>query len=167
MRWLHGQSGRKSTDYALRVVLCVGGLRAWPIDRCSNKDAGKRERETLTLCATVRHKDRKGERTTERGDQNTPQNEIIQPKAKQNSTQHEVILLSKVCRHAEFGCSKNVCSSKVWFFEARLFRGSSQAEAWHVVLVVLFLLSIEFRSERGAKSCFRLGYMLTVAFLVL
>ena len=30
---------------------CVGGWRAWPIDVCSNKDVGNRERETPTpLC---------------------------------------------------------------------------------------------------------------------
>ena len=28
----------------------VGGLRAWPIDRCLNKDAGENERKTPTLC---------------------------------------------------------------------------------------------------------------------
>ena len=33
------------------VVPNVGGLRAWPIDRCSNKDAGRSECETLTPCA--------------------------------------------------------------------------------------------------------------------
>ena len=32
VRWLHGQSGRESTDYALSVDFCVGGLTAWPID---------------------------------------------------------------------------------------------------------------------------------------
>ena len=29
---------------------CVGGSRAWSIDMCSNKDAGKGERETPTPC---------------------------------------------------------------------------------------------------------------------
>ena len=35
-----------------RVVwsFCVDGWRAWPIDSCSNKDTGKNERKTLTLC---------------------------------------------------------------------------------------------------------------------
>ena len=28
----------------------VGGLRAWPIDMCSNKDAGRSQSETPTLC---------------------------------------------------------------------------------------------------------------------
>ena len=37
------------TDCTQSVVLCVGGLRARPIDTCSNKDVGKRERETPTL----------------------------------------------------------------------------------------------------------------------
>ena len=34
---------------AHRVRFSVDGLRAWPIDDCSNKDAGKRDRETPTL----------------------------------------------------------------------------------------------------------------------
>ena len=29
---------------------CVGGLRAWPIETCSNKDAGKSEKKTPTPC---------------------------------------------------------------------------------------------------------------------
>ena len=32
MRWSHGQSGQQSTGCTQSVVLCVGGLRAWPID---------------------------------------------------------------------------------------------------------------------------------------
>ena len=32
MRWLHGRSGHESTGFTLCVVLCVGGLQAWPID---------------------------------------------------------------------------------------------------------------------------------------
>ena len=34
----------------LIVVLCGGGLRAWPIDRCSDMDVGRSERETPTGC---------------------------------------------------------------------------------------------------------------------
>ena len=33
-----------------RVVTNVGVLRAWPTDRCSNKDAGKNESKTPTPC---------------------------------------------------------------------------------------------------------------------
>ena len=29
-----------STDHTLSVIQCVCGLRAWPIDMCSDKDAG-------------------------------------------------------------------------------------------------------------------------------
>ena len=47
MRWLHGQSGHESTDSTLSVVLCVGGLQAWPINGCSNKDAGKSDKSRL------------------------------------------------------------------------------------------------------------------------
>ena len=50
MRWLHGQRGHESTDNTQSVVQCVGGLRAWPIDRCSDKDAGKHERQTPIPC---------------------------------------------------------------------------------------------------------------------
>ena len=50
MRWLHGQSGHESTDYARSVVQSVGGLRAWPIETCSNKDVGKSEKKTPTPC---------------------------------------------------------------------------------------------------------------------
>ena len=48
MRWRSGQTGHESTDHALSVDFCVGGFLACSIDRCSTKDAGKRERETLT-----------------------------------------------------------------------------------------------------------------------
>ena len=41
MRWSSAQSGHE---------LCVGGLPTWPVDKCSNKDAGKRERMTPTRC---------------------------------------------------------------------------------------------------------------------
>ena len=48
IRWLHSQSGRQGTDHTMCVVNRVGGLRAWPTDKCSNKDAGENERETPT-----------------------------------------------------------------------------------------------------------------------
>ena len=54
MRWAHGQSGHESTDYTLSVVHLVGGWEAWPIDRCSNKDVGRRERETPTPCVRTK-----------------------------------------------------------------------------------------------------------------
>ena len=44
--WQQGQRRREGTDFA--TVLCLGALLAWPIDRCSNKDAGRCERETPT-----------------------------------------------------------------------------------------------------------------------
>ena len=50
MRWLHGQSGYESTGYTRSVVQRVGGFRAWPIDICSNKDAGRSQSETPTPC---------------------------------------------------------------------------------------------------------------------
>ena len=50
MWWLHGQSGCQSTDCSLSVVLCVGGWTAWPIDKCSNKEAGRSECKTPTPC---------------------------------------------------------------------------------------------------------------------
>ena len=50
MRWFHGRSGHESTGYTRSVVQCVGGLRAWPIDMCSNKDAGRSQSETPTPC---------------------------------------------------------------------------------------------------------------------
>ena len=50
VRWLYGQGGHESTDYTRSVVQCVGGLRAWPIETCSNKDAGKGESRTPTPC---------------------------------------------------------------------------------------------------------------------
>ena len=53
MRRLHGQSGHESTDCTLSVVHCVGGWKNWPMNMCSNKDAGRSQRETPTssLCA--------------------------------------------------------------------------------------------------------------------
>ena len=41
VRWLHCQGRRASTDSTQSVVPCVGGLRAWPIETCSNKDGAK------------------------------------------------------------------------------------------------------------------------------
>ena len=46
----HGQRGHDSTGYTRSVVQCVGGLRAWPIDMCSKKDAGRSQSETPTRC---------------------------------------------------------------------------------------------------------------------
>ena len=42
----------------------VGGLQAWPIDLCSNKDAGKRERETPTLCGKSNRRNPKEQHTS-------------------------------------------------------------------------------------------------------
>ena len=50
MRWLYGQSGHESMGYTRGVVQCVGGLRPWPIDMCSNNDAGRSQSETPTPC---------------------------------------------------------------------------------------------------------------------
>ena len=50
LRRLHGQQGHESTEYTQSVVPNVGGLRAWPIETCSNKDAGKSESKTPTPC---------------------------------------------------------------------------------------------------------------------
>ena len=49
MRLLHGQRGQQSTDY-VKVWSSVRGLRTWPNDGCSNKDAGKSERGTPIPC---------------------------------------------------------------------------------------------------------------------
>ena len=49
MRWLHGQSDMRARD-THRVVPNIGGLRAWPMDTCSNRDAGKSEIKTTTPC---------------------------------------------------------------------------------------------------------------------
>ena len=67
MRRLHGQSGHKSEGHTQSVVHCVGGWKTWPIDMCSNKDAGRSERETRTPCvkqAANRSKDMDKDRTT-------------------------------------------------------------------------------------------------------
>ena len=58
MRWLHGRSGHESTGYTRSVVQCVGGLRAWPINMCSNKDAGKSQSETRPLVSVNRREDK-------------------------------------------------------------------------------------------------------------
>ena len=50
VRWLHGHSVHESVDYTRSVVQCVGGLRAWPIEMCSKKDAGTSESKTPTPC---------------------------------------------------------------------------------------------------------------------
>ena len=45
-------------DHALDVVHCVGGLRAWPMDKCTNKDVGRSERETQTFVNGHRREDK-------------------------------------------------------------------------------------------------------------
>ena len=42
MRWLSSQRGHESTDCTLSVVPYVGGLRAWPIDKCSERERGQK-----------------------------------------------------------------------------------------------------------------------------
>ena len=50
MRWQHGYScGHASTDYAL-MLSPMSVVRAWPVDRCSNKDAGNRESKSQCPC---------------------------------------------------------------------------------------------------------------------
>ena len=54
---------------ALSVVRCLCWLRAWPIDRCSNKDGGRRERETPTPtpCATNERTNEKKKSSSRQG----------------------------------------------------------------------------------------------------
>ena len=58
MRWLSGQRGHESTDHTQGAVLHIDGLRAWPIDRCSNKDAGRSESQTPTFCEQTTGQDK-------------------------------------------------------------------------------------------------------------
>ena len=57
---------RRASEHGLHTrcgPLCVSGLGKWPIDRCSDKDAGKHERKTPTHCGrTSIDKEREGER---------------------------------------------------------------------------------------------------------
>ena len=54
----------KSTHSAVRGFSCAEGPGAWPIDTCSNKDAGKGERQTPTPCEpTHKHKSLRRSRT--------------------------------------------------------------------------------------------------------
>ena len=65
MRWLHCQSGHESSEHTRGVVPYVGGLRAWPIDKCSDKDSGKHERKTPIPCVeTNGHKAEAKTKTT-------------------------------------------------------------------------------------------------------
>ena len=50
------------------MIFCVGGLGAWPIDRCSNKDVGISECETPTLCESSGPKIVKEEETDRQRD---------------------------------------------------------------------------------------------------
>ena len=45
----HGQRGRESTDHTQGAAPRAEWMRAWPVDRCSLKDAGRSERKTPTL----------------------------------------------------------------------------------------------------------------------
>ena len=64
MRWVHGQSGHEST-IKQSVVPCVGGLRAWPIDRCSDKDVGESERKTPIPCVETNRQKSEAKTKTE------------------------------------------------------------------------------------------------------
>ena len=50
MRWQQGRRGRESTDFTTVWSSVSVRCEPGPIDRCSNKDAGRSERETPTLC---------------------------------------------------------------------------------------------------------------------
>ena len=64
MRWRKGYIwAREHGLHSVVWSLCVGGLKAWLIDGCSSKDAGKVERETPTPC---------GERNRRNQKNNTP-----------------------------------------------------------------------------------------------
>ena len=56
-------------EHGLRtgVVSDVGGWKAWPVDRCSIKDAGKSESKTFTRCATESKRKKEKEKERERG----------------------------------------------------------------------------------------------------
>ena len=62
MRLSHSQCGRGSTDHTLCVVHCVGGLRAWLTDKCSNENVGENERKTPPLCESEQAKREKKEK---------------------------------------------------------------------------------------------------------
>ena len=49
MWWSQSQSGREGTGCTLSVVPYVGGLRAWPFDKCSNKVAVRSERKSRRI----------------------------------------------------------------------------------------------------------------------
>ena len=100
MRWLHGQSGHESTGYTRSVVQCVGGLRAWPIDSCSNKDVGRSERKTPTPCVRTNRlnaatrQDRTGQDRTGQdrtGQDKTGQDRTRQDKTRQDKTRQDYI----------------------------------------------------------------------------
>ena len=55
-----------STDHTHSVIQCVCGLRAWPIDMCSDKDAGQREHKTPSNVQAKRKERREKERKRER-----------------------------------------------------------------------------------------------------
>ena len=66
MRWLSGQRGHESTDHTQGAVLHIDGLRAWHIDRCSNKDAGRSESQTPKPCEQTTGQDKTREAHTHR-----------------------------------------------------------------------------------------------------
>ena len=110
MRWAHGQGGHESTDSTtFSVVPCVGGLRAWPIDKCSDKDAGRSERETPTLCEPT------GPRTRhDKTKQNKPTNKqsIKQETYAGWKFPREDEIAGFLLMHFPFSVKENPCSSR-------------------------------------------------------
>ena len=93
MRWIHGQGGHESTGYTFCVVPYVGGLPVWlpvwPIDKCSNKDAGKRERKTPTPCECEQAQGQDKTRQDKTRQDKTRQDKTRQDKTRQDKTRQD------------------------------------------------------------------------------
>ena len=77
--WLHGPSGHESTDFT-EVWSFVGGWTAWPIDRHSNGDGGRRN------CKTPE---------PDKAQKQTTQNDTIRYNAMQFNTKPQKTVLHK------------------------------------------------------------------------
>ena len=80
----------ESTGYTRSVVQCVGGLRAWPIDGCWNKDVGRSERKTPTPCVRTNAATRQDKTRQDKTRQDkTRQDKTRQDKTRQDKTRQD------------------------------------------------------------------------------
>ena len=103
---------RRASEHGLHTKcgpLCVSGLGKWPIDRCSDKDAGKHQRLTPTPCGrTGIDKEREKEKEARGGER---QREMDKGKRREKERERKRQREKQGERKRERGASLHLCSS--------------------------------------------------------